>query len=289
MIIQFLLNGLITGLLYALLALSFSLVYNTTKIFHIAYAGILVSSSFIFYTFSIQLFFPFVVTLLLTVIVTGLLNVGIEKFLYQALETKKVKQNSILVASIGAFIILTNTIAMIYGNENKTFNNEIGSSLTFEDLIITQMQMVQFTVSAVMIGTFLVIINTTSLGIKIKALSNNPTLFQTMGHSSYIFRYVLFFISGVLAAIISLLFSFDVGFDPNFGMALLLNALVAMIIGGIGSFKGSVLGGLVLGLIQSISVYYFESRWETTISFIILIVILLFRPQGIFGEKQRLI
>jgi branched-chain amino acid transport system permease protein len=275
MITQFLLNGLITGLLYALLAIAFSLVYNTTKIFHIAFAGVLVAASFIFYTFSVQWSLPFVIALVACLMVTGILNLGIEYFIYKRLEDKKVNHNNILVASIGVFIVITNLLAMGYGNETKTFPSDIKPSIQVGSLIITYMQVLQGILCSLLILGFLWILRTTDLGIKIKALSNNLNLFEVLGHSAAQFRMILFFMSGVLAAIISLLMSFDVGFDPYFGMSLLLNALVAMIIGGFGSFKGSVLGGIILGLIQSVSIYFFESRWETAISFLLLILILI--------------
>ena len=193
------------------------------------------------------------------------------------------------MASIGVFIILTNLLAMIFGNENKTYTNTSGNSISIADLIITQMQLIQFISCVLLIIVLLIIINKTTMGIKIKALSNNGLLFEILGQSAAKFKLFLFFISGILGAIVSLLISFDVSFDPYFGMSLLLNALVAMIIGGFGSFKGSVFGGILLGIIQSISIYLFDSRWETAISFLILIAILVFRPQGLFGEKQRLI
>ena len=289
MITQFLLNGIITGLLYAVLAIAFGLVYNTTKIFHIAFAGVLVATPFIFYTFAVQWSLPFILALLICLTVTGMLNIGIEHFIYKKLEDKKVNHNNILVASIGVFIVITNILAMTYGNETKTFQSDVRPSIQVGTLIITYMQVLQGIISSVLILSFLWILRTTDLGIKIKALSNNLNLFEVLGHSAARFRMILFFMSGVLAAIISLLISHDVGFDPYFGMSLLLNALVAMIIGGFGSFKGSALGGIVLGLIQSLSIYFFESRWETAISFLLLILILILRPQGMYGEKQRLI
>ena len=289
MILQFLINGFITGLLYALLALAFSLVYNTTKIFHIAFAGIVVLSSFVFYTFYSLLGLHWVLALLISVFCIGIINSLIEIFIYQKLESKKANTNNILVASIGVFIIITNLVAMIYGNENKSYSNEIEQSFTFGNIIITQMQMIQLLVCIILVIAFLVIVNKTNIGIKIKALSNSSILYEVLGQSSKKFRIFLFFVSGILACIVSLLISFDVGFDPYFGMSLLLNALVAMIIGGFGSFKGSVFGGIILGMIQSISIYFFESRWESAISFLILIIILVFRPQGLFGERQRLI
>lgn len=287
MLFQFIINGFITGLLYALLAMAFSLTYNTTRVFSIAYAAVVVAACFIHYWFIKVAGLPFILAVPMTLILTGTLNAMLEKGIYQPLEKRGGSHNSILVASIGLFIILTNLLAMLFGNENKTFSSTIYNSLRLGDMIITRMQLVQLVTSGLLIAGLLIVLRRTHLGLKIKALSYDKLLFEVFGHHAMQLRLRLYFISGVLAAIVSLLIGYDVGFDPYFGMGLLLNALVVMIMGGFGSFKGAVVGGVILGVLQSLSVYFFQARWETAITFLLLILILIFRPQGIFGVKQR--
>lgn len=287
MFLQFLINGLITGSLFALLAMAFSFTYNTTKIFSIAYAGVLVAACFFHYFFIVRLKTPFIVALILTLTLSGILNSIIEKLIYQKLESKGSSHNGILVASIGLFIILINLFAMVLGNENKSFSQDIQNSMMLDGIVITKIQLYQVFISSALIMIIFGVLNRTSLGLKIKAISFDFLLFQVLGNDSKRLRLILYFFSGVLGAVVSLLMAYDVGFDPYFGMNLFLNALLAMIIGGFGSFKGAFIGGLVLGILQSLSIYFFEARWETTISFSILILILIFRPQGIFGVKQR--
>jgi len=288
MIIQFVINGFITGLIYALAAMAFSFTYNTTKIFHIAFAGVLVTASYILF-FLISAGVPLFIAILLTLILNGLLNLVIEKGIYQPLEKRRNSLNTIMIASIGVFTILINLIAILFGNENKILSNEIIQAITFGNIIITQMQLCQLSVSAITISLILFVLAKTRWGFNIKALSNNKELYVVLGNNVNRTQTILTFFSGVLAAVVSILLAFDVGFYPYFGMPLLLNALVVMILGGIGNFYGSVLGGVLLGIIQSLSVYYFEARWETAITFVLLLVLLILRPQGIFGHKQRLV
>ena len=288
MILQFIINGLITGLLYALVAIAFGFTYNTTRIFHIAYAGVLVAGSYIFLLLS-RTGLPFPVAVLLTLLVCGLLNLLIEKSIYLPMEKHRNSLNTIMVASIGLFTILINLIALLFGNENQTLTNEISRSFNFGHIIITRMQLLQFFIASVSIIVIFIILSKSRWGLNIKALSYNKELFSVLGNNAIRIRSLLTFFSGVIAAIVSLLLAFDVGFDPYFGMPLLLNALVVMILGGTGSFYGSLLGGVLLGIIQSLSVYYFEARWETAITFTILILVLVFRPQGFFGKKERLV
>ena len=288
MILQFIINGLITGLMYALVAMAFSFTYNTTKIFHIAYAGILVTASYIL-LFLINAGFPLFLAILLTLFIIGLINLVIEKGIYQPLEKRGNSLNTIMIASIGVFTILINLIAILFGNENKILSNEIYQTITFGYIIITQIQLYQLAVSVITISIILFVLAKTRWGFNIKALSNNKELYVVLGNNVNRTQTVLTFFSGVLAAVVSILLAYDVGFDPYFGMPLLLNALVVMILGGIGNFYGSVIGGILLGIIQSLSVYYFEARWETAITFVILLILLISRPQGIFGQKQRLV
>lgn len=287
MLFQFIINGFITGLLYALLAMAFSLTYNTTRVFSIAYAGIVVAACFIQFWLIKTIGLPFLMALPLTLILTGLINTLLERAIYQPLEKRGGSHNSILVASIGLFIVLTNLLAMLFGNENKVFTHHIYDSLKLGELIITRMQLIQFAASGVLIAGLLLVLKHTHLGLKIKALSYDKLLFEVFGHNAQKLRLWLYFTSGVLAAIVSLLIGYDVGFDPYFGMHLLLNALVVMILGGFGSFRGALIGGVLLGILQSLSVYFFAARWETAITFLLLIVVLIFKPQGIFGIKQR--
>ena len=287
MFIQFLLNGFIAGSLLALLAIAFSFTYNTTRIFSLAYAGVMVASCFFHYFFIVKLKIPFIIALMMTLVISGILNSSFEKLIYQKFESKGSSQNSILVTSIGLFIILINFCAMVFGSENKSFSRDIQSSLKIGGIVFTKIQLYQATISSILIVLILMILNKSSLGLKIKAISFDPLLFQVLGNDSKRLRLILYFFSGSLGAVVSLLMAYDVGFDPYFGMILFLNALVAMIIGGFGSFKGALVGGLVLGIIQSLSIYFFEAKWETTISFGFLILILIVRPQGIFGVKQR--
>lgn len=288
MILQFIINGLITGLLYALVAIAFGFTYNTTRIFHIAYAGVMVAGSYIFLLFS-RTGLPFPVAVPLTLLVCGLLNLLIEKSIYLPMEKHRNSLNTIMVASIGLFTILINLIALLFGNENQTLTNEISRSFNLGHIIITRMQLLQFFIASVSIIVILIILSKSRWGLNIKALSYNKELFSVLGNNAIRIRSLLTFFSGVIAAIVSLLLALDVGFDPYFGMPLLLNALVVMILGGMGSFYGSLLGGVLLGIIQSLSVYYFEARWETAITFAILILVLVFRPQGFFGKKERLV
>lgn len=287
MLYQFIANGLIHGTMLSLAALGFALVYNTTRIFHITYAGLYVFAAYLFWQFSVVFDMPQWLGILFAMTGTGILSILIEKLVYQPMDTAKATHNSILVASIGIFTILINIIALLWGNETKTFSAAINPVYQYSGILITEAQLIQLIVAVVAIPLFFVVLNYTGYGLKIKALRDDPQLLRLNGFSPYHLRLAVFFSSGILVALASGLSARDIGMDPYIGMPILLNAVVAIIIGGAGRFEAAVIGGISVGILQALVVWQWSAQWQEAITFAILLIFLLFRPQGIIGEKQR--
>ncbi len=287
MILQFLLNGLITGILYSLLAIGFALVYNTTRIFHIAAAALYVVAAYAFYSFAFLLQWPLPIAGISAIAVTMLMSLLTEILIYTPLKAKKSSLNVMMIASIGVMTLLTNLIAMLFGNETKVVDNTIQPTYIYGSLIITTPQMYQLIIGSVAIIAFILFIRHTRWGLRFRALSTDDILYQTLGYRVHHTRLIVFSLSGLFIALASCLTVYDVGMNPTMGMSVLINAMVAMIIGGMGRFNACVLGGLLLGILQSLVVYLFASNWQNAITFIVLLFFLFLRPQGIAGYKQR--
>ena len=287
MIWQFIINGLITGILYSLLAIGFALVYNTTKIFHIAAAGIYVFAAYIFWFFAAKMELPIILASVTAIILTMMLSLLSEILVYRPLKNKKASLNVAMIASIGLMTVIINTIAMFFGNETKVVENSILKPFSFGDIIITTPQMYQAVIGIIVLAAFLIILRWTNWGLRLQALSADETLFETLGYNTNRTRIAVFLASGIFIAIASCLTVYDVGLDPNMGMSILINAMVAMIIGGVGKFSTCITGGLTLGVLQSLTVYQFASNWQNAVTFLVLLILLFLRPQGIAGYKQR--
>ena len=287
MIGQFIINGLITGILYSLLAIGFALVYNTTRVFHIAAAGIYVFAAYMFWFFVARVGLPVISSSLVAIVLTMVLSLLSELLVYRPLKNKKASLNVAMIASIGAMTVIVNTIAMCFGNETKVVENAILQPLTFGDIIITTPQKYQAMIGIAVLVVFMIILQRTNWGLRLRALSADETLFETLGYDTKVTRVVVFLASGVFIAIVSCLTVYDVGLDPNMGMNVLISAVVAMIIGGVGKFSTCILGGLTLGILQSLTVYQFASNWQNAVTFVVLLILLFLRPQGIAGYKQR--
>ena len=287
MIWQFIINGLITGILYSLLAIGFALVYNTTRVFHIAAAGIYVFAAYMFWFFVAKVEFAIIPASLIAIVLTMFLSLLSELCVYRPLKNKKASLNVAMIASIGLMTVIINTIAMCFGNETKVVENAILQPLTFGDIVITTPQKYQSVVGIAVLAVFMAVLKWTNWGLRLKALSADETLFETLGYNTNATRVLVFLVSGAFIALASCLTVYDVGLDPNMGMSILINAMVAMILGGVGKFSTCILGGLSLGLLQSLTVYHFASNWQNAVTFLVLLILLFLRPQGIAGYKQR--
>lgn len=284
---QFIVNGLITGVLCSLMAIGFALVYNTTRIFHIAAAGIYVFAAYMFWLFAVTLHLPLLLAAFIAIVLTMGLSLTTEVTVYRPLKNRKASLNVVMIASIGLMTVVVNLIAMFFGNETKVVDNSIQQPLVLGDIIVTMPQMWQLIVGACLLLVFMFALRWTNWGVRLRALSSDETLYETLGYNARSSRTVVFLLSAVFIAVASCLTVYDVGMDPNMGMTVLINAMVAMIIGGVGRFSTCLLGGLTLGVLQAVTVYFFSSNWQNAVTFLVLLIFLFLRPQGIAGYKQR--
>lgn len=287
MIWQFIVNGLITGMIYGLVALGFALVYNTTHIFHIAYAAIyMIAPYFLLYllnTVGIPLLFSVIFAMTGTVVV----GMAIEFLVYTPLVRRNSSPSVIMVSSIGAMIIIINVVALLAGNETKVINTDISKSVSIGQVLITYTQFIQFVFSLLVFIAFFTFLKFSRFGIQTRAYRDDDILSAVLGLNTLRLKRILFILSSLFAGIGSCLIAWDVGMDPYVGMPVLLNAMVALIIGGVGRFEAPVLGGVLIGVLQALVVYFTSARWQDAVTFTLLIIFLLFRPQGILGEKMR--
>lgn len=285
MIIQILINSLINGMLLALVALGFHIIFSATKIFHIAHGGIYVAGVYFYLRSS-----PVVGVasgVLLSVVFAFLLGVLVEWSVYKPLLKKSSNENIALISSLGVYIIIINVIALLFGNETKILDNTIRESLTLGEIIITRPQVWQLIFALPLIALFLIFIKVTGYGLKIRAISDNLVLARVMGIKTQNIRYIVFGLGSVMAVTAALLKGFDTGIDPYSGMAITLSAAVVVIIGGSSSLYGTIIASMMLALIQNFTEFFLSAQWKDTVTFTILIIVLLWRTEGILQFNVR--
>lgn len=274
-------------MIYGVVSLGFALVYNTTRIFHIAYAAIYMIAPY-FLMFLLKSFgMPLLISVILAMAGTVLVGLATELIVYTPLVQRNSSSSVIMLSSIGAMIVIINVVALLAGNETKVISTDISKSFNIGQVLITYTQLAQFAYSLVLFIAFFSFLKFSRFGIQTRAYRDDDTLSAVLGLNTLRMKRILFLLSSLFAGIGSCLIAWDVGMDPYVGMPMLLNAMVALIIGGIGRFEAPVLGGVLIGVLQAMVVYFTSARWQDAVTFSLLIVFLLFRSQGILGEKMR--
>ncbi len=287
MLPQLIANGLVMGCSYALVALGFALIYNTTRTFHFAHGGVYVLSAYLLYTFRNLWGIPLVPAAILTLLLIAFLGVAIDEVLYRPLVKRGSSQPIQMLSSLGLYIVIINLIAMFYGNETKMLSPGVQPTYTVGHIILARTQIVTAVTFVVLFVSLLFLLRKSRMGKTIRALRDDPELVSASGINARFFRWSVFALGSVLAGVAAILAGLDVGIDPNIGMTALLSGAVAVIIGGVGVFEGAALGGIALGLLQSLAIWQTSARWQDMVTFVVLIVFLLFRPQGLFGIRRR--
>lgn len=284
---QFILNGLITGSAIALLALAFQMVYLPTRIFFIGLAGIYSLAPFIALS-ALQSGWGWFAAMGTAVLVSVTLAVLMEWANHAPLARRNASEGVQLISSLGIYIIVVQIIAMVWGNETKTLRTGLDAVTRWGDVIVVQAQWIMLGVSAILIAGFALFLMHSDLGLRLRALADNQTQFALYGYNVDAHRVLAFAISGGFAAVAALVTAYDIGFDPYVGLHTTILAVVAVIIGGRGSFAGVVLGGLLLGVLRSEVVWHLSARWQEAATFTLLALFLLLRPQGLLGSRSRI-
>ncbi len=285
---QIIVNIFISSSHILLIAFSFSLIYYPTKFFHIAHAVIITSAAYFTFLFANQLSLPFAVSIIAAIAIAVCIGLLCEILFYRAMRKRNAPALAYLIASIGLYTVLQNCISLFFGDDTKiirtgevTVGNEIFGAY------ITDIQIITIIVSALLFVAVNLFLQFTSVGKSIRAVSSNPQLCDIYGINSNRIILIAFGIGSALAAVAGILSARDTNMTPTFGFNLLLYGVVAMIIGGVGSTRGLVAGALLVATAQHLAAYYIDTKWMDAVTYIILILFLIWKPLGFSGVRLR--
>ena len=285
---QLAVNGTVAGSVYALVALGFALIFTASRVFHFAHGGVYTFSAFAGYTALVTFKLGLVAGFLAAILVAALIGVLINIFLYEPMKAGGVSPFVAMISSFGVLIIITHVTAIIWGS-NPVVLSRGGQATIYHlgSIYTTDAQILIIGFAAALAIALFVFFRYTRLGVAIRAMGNDSELAEVVGMSAKRLRNISFLVGSVLVGVSAMLIGLNVGIiDFNMGMDIILMATVAMIIGGLGNVGAAACGGFVLGMIQNIAIWKIESKWQLALSFAILIIVLLFRPSGLFGEKH---
>jgi len=285
---QLLINGIIAGSIYALVASGFSLIYSTNRFVHFAHGGVIAVSAYILFWLFVRVGINFYLSAILTIGAAALIGLVVYQGIYAPLQNKKASASVLLVASIGILIFLESLNILLFGADVKTINFiETSKGLDLFGAIITPLQIFIILVSTILFFALRVFMKKSKLGLAMRAVSDNKDVAEIVGISSRkIFRWS-FVIGSAIAGVAAILVSLEQNIQPTMGTGLMIKGFTGAIIGGIGSVPGAVLGSLVLGLTENFGIWFLPSGFKDAIAFVLLFLFLLLRPQGILGIKQE--
>lgn len=286
--IQIIANILIASSLNLLLANSFSHIYYPSKIFHIAHAATISFGAYFVFFFANILSIPFSFSIALAIAAAVGMGLLCEILVYRQMRKRNAPALVYLIASIGLYVVLQNCISLFFGDDTKIINTaEVTVGNQIFGAYITTIQIITIVVSFTLFVAVNLFLHFTATGKSIRAVASNPELCNIYGISSNKIILIAFGIGSVLAATAGILSAMDTNMTPTFGFNLLLYGIVAMIIGGIGSTRGLIAGSLLVATAQHLAAYYIDTKWMDAVTYIILILFLIWKPLGFCGKRLK--
>jgi len=288
--LQQLSNGLILGCLYALIAIGYTMVYGILRLINFAHGDIFMMSMYFAYFVFVIFNFPWYVVFSIAAVLTALLGVVIEKTAYRPLRSKGAPKISLLISTIGVSYLLQNLSTVLFSGRPKEFMQiDIFTDVVeISNLRVQGMVLWVPVVTAALVLMLTYVVHRTKTGLAMRALAKDADTARLMGMDINRTIMVTFGIGSILASIGGMFWGMKYPqVTPTIGIMPGLKCFIAAVLGGIGNINGAVLGGLLLGLIETMTVAFLPSltSYRDAFAFVALIVILLVKPSGIVGEK----
>ncbi len=278
---QILVNGLQASLIYVLIALGLTIVFSILDIVNFAHGEFYMLGAYAaFYLFG-KYHVPYFLTLLLTVVIFGFLGFVFERILFRPIRGQGTLG---LTCSLGLFITLNNTALLLFGPLDQKVPSVIPGTLSISSASISKERVMVAVVAAILILVLFYLIHRAKIGKAMRAVAQNRIASVLQGISVDKISGIGFGLGCALAAIGGALHAPLIFVNPSMGMAPAITAFVIIIIGGMGSISGAVAGGFVLGFLHAIAQNFVSGSWVEIMSFSLLIVVLIFKPKGLFGH-----
>ncbi len=290
--LQQLINGISLGSIYALIALGYTMVYGILKFINFAHGEVFMLGAFSGYYIAGltgaqgNTFLGFLFVIISTMIITAMVGVIIEKVAYKPL--RKETKLTVLITAIGVSLFLQYTGQLIFGASPRAYPNLLENfKINIGEVSIGSNQIIVIAISILLMLLLTIIVKHTKIGIAVRAVSNNLTASALMGINIDNVISFTFILGSSLAGAAGVLYSINYpSIEPLMGLLPGIKAFVAAVLGGIGNFAGAAVGGVIIGTIETLTVGYISPTFRDAIAFGILIIILLFKPTGIFGKSE---
>ena len=298
--IQYVVDGLVNGSIIALGAVGLSITYNVLRFANFAQGEILAIGAYISMAFivlmgvgigsigPVSFGWPLIASIILSVLVTSVVVLSIDWLLFRILRQRSASRITFIIAAFGLSLIVRNVITLIAGADQMFLSFYIPKAIPILDTFkVVPDDILILIITAICVVSLHTFLSITTVGKKMRAVAENPVLAMVNGiNVKSVIRWS-WIIGASLSAIAGTLHAHLTQLDPEMGFELILPMFAALIVGGVTNVYGAVLGGFLIGLTEAFAVAIDLSAYRGGIAFLIMIVVLIVRPQGILGEKER--
>jgi len=285
MILQQLINGLMLGSTYSLVAIGYTLIFGVLNILHFAHGEVLMAGAFMGLYIITLTHLPIYISLPLTMLLTGILGIIVEILAVRPL--KKDYHLAPLLSTIGVTIILQNLAVKLFGGYGTRFPDVL-QKMDFKigNLLLSSINIFTFAGSVCLMIILYLFIEKTKIGMAIRTVAQSHITASLLGINVNYVMLVTFAIASALAGAAGVMIGIAYhAITPYIGLQFALKGLVVMLLGGLGNLAGAMIGGLILGMAEVVSIAYVTESFQDIVSFGIMIIILIFKPTGLFGTR----
>ena len=281
-------TGLVVGSLYVLCALGWGLIYGTTLHFHVAHGAVFTLAAYYAYAAQKFLGWPLATAVVSAVVAAALSGLLIDLLIYQPLERRGAIRTTLFIASLGLLTLIENVLAILFTPDPLRMDvGPLADSVRLGPVFLTRLHLVSVTSAILGFLALMAFLKFSLWGRAIRAVSSSPEMARTVGIDLRRVHLLTYAVGSAISAPAGILVAMDVGVEPYRGTTFVLLASVAVIMGGIGSIPGALLGGLFLALLENLGVWKIPSEWQSTISFGVFLLFIVVRPRGFYGRKVQ--
>jgi branched-chain amino acid transport system permease protein len=280
-----LLWGVVIGCIYILLATGLNIIFGVMKLVNFAHGQLLMIGAYIAFTVATALGLNAYLSILVAMGAVALIGVVLERFTFRrVLGTDKLNE---IFVSLGLIYVFENVAVLLWGNTTQQISSPLqGLQLSLsQDVAFSYDRLSAISIVIVILVALFLLLKRTKIGLAMRATSQKSSASMLMGvniEKVYVFTFAL---GAALAGAAGALYGILLPFNPTIGALPTIKAFAIIIIGGLGSIPGAVMGGLLYGIAENTAVYFLGATWQDAIAFAMLIIVLVIRPTGIFGEK----
>jgi branched-chain amino acid transport system permease protein len=286
MLWQIILNGIVAGLAYALLATGFWLWYWPVRFINIAYLVPFVVSPYAAYC-CVRADLGVLPGVAFGVLLGSLFGIVLQAGLFGPMRKRGAGPLVLVLASIGVYVVLQGIISILFGDAPQSLRLAAEPTIRVFGAGLTRIQLITVGVSLGTVVSCECLLRFSQPGKWLRAVASDSELAEIVGIHPGRMMLLAAAVSAFVAGMSGILFAYDTDLVPTMGFSLFLMGLTAMVIGGARSISGNLLGGIFLGLVQHVGIWRISSQWQDAITFAVLIVFLVFRPQGLLGRPLR--